>query len=192
MSKVTIFCPACSEPNSEGTKNCVKCGEPLEGPSKDFIEEINLASMKKVEFKDIFPGIKAGLIAGTIAGLAWGLIKICTLPVCSVAGYTMTGIIILPIYLIFNIICGVITGSILAFFGDLGDIQSSQIKAIIVNIIISILMAIPWLIIPCIATGSIAPIFLAFIAPVFKGFLGGGLLGTLTWVINKQYLGKKY
>jgi hypothetical protein len=186
LAKITLFCPKCSEANTDETKNCIKCGELLEGPSKDFIEEISMDNMKKVELKDILPGIKVGAIAGIISGLFWGLPKLLIFT-SGCLGYK--GIIILPIYLISNIIFGIITGSVLAFFGELGNM--SPIKSIIINILISLTLNIPLTILPAIIAGSTMPIFFAVIISIISGTMGGGIFGYTIPIIYNQYI-KKY
>jgi len=120
MSKITIFCQECGEPNSDENTCCNNCGTPIE-VSPEFLEEITSAPIEtRFDVKTLIPGVQAGAIAGVVSGLIWGLFRLfifsamfsgSTLSFC---GMTFGGIVLLAVYIGFNIFCGILTGCFLS------------------------------------------------------------------------------
>ncbi|HPZ09474.1 MAG TPA: hypothetical protein PL110_15320 [Candidatus Eremiobacteraeota bacterium] len=198
MSKITIFCQECGEPNSDENTCCNNCGTPIE-VSPEFLEEITSAPIEtRFDVKTLIPGVQAGAIAGVVSGLIWGLFRLfifsamfsgSTLSFC---GMTFGGIVLLAVYIGFNIFCGILTGCFLSFFNVIHDIIQSRFISIIVNIIIALVIAFPVMLLQTLATRSTVFLFIGFFYNVLSGIIGGTLFSITIPFIYNQYFSSKY
>lgn len=199
MGNVTLFCEKCGEPNSAEVKHCIHCGSPIEGPSQEFLAQAASSELegRRFDLKILLPGIKVGAVAGVISGLIWGLFRLFIYSAIfsgsglSIAGMTVGGILLLGIYLIFNVICGIVTGSVLAFFSVIHDVSGCRFYSVIVNIIIGLFVTFPIMFLQTIGLGSTLPIFIGCIKCIISGAIGGSLFATTIPLIYQQYFTNK-
>ena len=199
MATVTLFCEKCGEPNTAEVKHCIHCGSPVEGPSQEFLEQASSSELegKRFDLNILLPGIKVGAVAGIISGLIWGLFRLVVYSAIfsasgmNIGGMAVGGILLLGVYLVFNVICGIVTGSVLAFFSVIHDVSGCRFYSVIVNIIIGLFVTFPIMFLQTIGMGSTLPIFFGCVKCIISGFIGGALFATTIPIIYQQYFTNK-